>query len=178
MSFEDKIILSNDVIDKSYELNKYYKIIYISNEKEEELIDRLKKILEENHLILDKEKAFKEDSFRLFGEYFFKQNSNKCKIIYNNKKYKLKEYFDEINNNYNHNIKEIKLKLIGINNISNMKGMFMGCNHLLSVSESNDENSRKLYDIFSDSNQYQNQIMKILENYMIFFLIVIFYLPY
>ena len=101
MSFEDKIILSNDVIDKSYELNKYYKIIYISNEKEEELIDRLKKILEENHLILDKEKAFKEDSFRLFGECFFKQNSNKCKIIYNNKKYKLKEYLDKIKINWN-----------------------------------------------------------------------------
>jgi len=60
MSFEDKIILSSDVIDKSYELNKYYKIIYISNEKEEELIDRLKKILEDNHLLLDNEKkAFK-----------------------------------------------------------------------------------------------------------------------
>ena len=74
--------------------------------------------------------------------------------MYNNKKYELKEYFDEIDKNYNHEIKEIKLKLIGINNITNMKDMFYGCIHLSSVSESQKENQfiYNSYEIFSDGN--------------------------
>ena len=63
----------------------------------------------------------------------------KCKIIYNNKKYKLKEYFDEIDKYYNPKIKEIKIKLIGINRITNMKEMFYGCVHLTSLSESKND---------------------------------------
>ena len=54
------------------------------------------------------------DELRIFGEYFIKQNRNKCKIIYNNKKYKLTEFFEGIDKNLNHKVKEIKLKLFGI----------------------------------------------------------------
>ena len=100
------------------------------------------------------EKEYTEDVIRILGKYFVTQNKNKCKIIYNNKKYELKEYFDEIDTNYNIEIKEIKLKLIGINNITDMQAMFDGCCHLTSVTESKFENiptyNNELYDSFFD----------------------------
>jgi len=123
-----------DMIDQSYENNKYFIMIYKPNENKEEIEETIKKLMRE-HFIFDDEKEIKEDVIRIFGKYFVELNKNKCKIIYNNKKYKLKEYFDEIYNNYNQDIKEIKIKLIGINNITNMKKMFHGCIHLCSVSE-------------------------------------------
>ena len=71
------------------------------NEKEkQEMINKFKKF----HFPFDDEKDYKEDVIRIFGKKFIKHNKNKCKIIYNNKKYKLKEYLNEIDNNYNHNI--------------------------------------------------------------------------
>ena len=105
-----------DMIIQSYENNKYFIMIYkpnISKKEKKEIIKKLK----ENRFPFDDEKDYKEDVIRIFGNKFIKRNKNKCKIIYNNKKYKLKEYFDEIYNNYNQDIKEIKIKLIGINNI-------------------------------------------------------------
>ena len=37
---------------------------------------------------------FFSSKLKIFGKSFVDNNENKCKIIYNNKKYKLKEYFD------------------------------------------------------------------------------------
>ena len=71
--------------------------------------------------------------FRIFGEKFVKINSNKCKIIYKNKKYKLKEYFKEIDDNCEDK-DIIKLKLLGVKNIIDMNRMFFKCYHLISVS--------------------------------------------
>ena len=56
-----------------------------------------------------------------------KNNKGKCKIIYNNKEYELTEYFNDIDNNIK---KEIKIKLKGINNITNMSNMFYECKTL------------------------------------------------
>ena len=113
-----------DLMEKLNANNKYFIMIYKPNENGKEKKDILKKSKEEYNYLLDDEKEYTEDIIRIFGKYFVEQNRNKCKIIYNNKKYKLKEYFGEIDNNYNPKIKEIKIKLIGIYNIINMKKMF------------------------------------------------------
>ena len=37
---------------------------------------------------------------KIFNYWFIDKNKNKCKIIYKNKEYELKEYFEDIDNNY------------------------------------------------------------------------------
>ena len=131
--YEDFFI--NDIIDKSNENVNYLIMLYKPNENTTEKIEKMNNLKEDHMFILEDEKEYTENVIRIFGKYFVKQNINKCKLIYRNKKYKLKEYFDEIDANYNRNIQMIKLKLIGIDNISNMKSMFYGCYHLYLVSE-------------------------------------------
>ena len=46
-------------------------------------------------------KPNKEGKVRIFGENFVNNNKDKCKIIYNNKEYELKEYFNDIDKEYN-----------------------------------------------------------------------------
>ena len=125
-----------DLMEKPNLNDEYFIMVYKPNEnkkEKKEKKDKIKEFKEEIGFLLDNGKEYKEDVIRIFGKYFVKQNKNKCKIIYNNKKYELKEYFDEIDKNYNIEIKEIKLKLIGINNITDMQEMFDGCCHLTSV---------------------------------------------
>ena len=53
----------------------------------------------------------KEDNkIRIFGARFINKNKGKYKIIYKNKKFKLKEYFEDIDKNYNNDL--IRFKLI------------------------------------------------------------------
>ena len=153
---EGKDYISNNMTDEQ-EDNKYFTMIYKLNidKKEKQKIIQTFKV---ERFPFDDEKDYKEDAIRILGKYFVERNKNNCKIIYNNKKYKLKEFLDEIDDNYNHNIKEIKLKIIGINNIIDFSKMFRGCFHLLSVSESKIENIEECifqsYDIFNDNNPY------------------------
>ena len=75
-----------------------------------------------------------EAKVRILGKKFTINNRDKCYIIYNNKKYELKEYFEDIENNYNH--KDLfKLKLIFIHKIIDMSNLFNGCDSLISLSE-------------------------------------------
>ena len=152
---EGKDYICNNMTDEEEE-HKYFIMIYELNVDKEEKQKIIKKL--KGYGFRFDEKHYKEDAIRILGKKFVKQNKNKCKIIYNNKKYELKEYLDEIDDNYNHNIKEIKLKIIGINNIIDFSKMFRGCFHLLSVSESKIENIEECifqsYDIFNDNNPY------------------------
>ena len=75
-----------------------------------------------------------EGNVRIFGADFVDNNKKKCKIIYKNKEFELKEYFNDINKKYN-NKDEIKIKLKGINNITNMSHMFYNCETLYSLSD-------------------------------------------
>ncbi len=43
-----------------------------------------------------------KNKVKILDKKFIKRNKNKCKIIYKNKIYELKEYFDDIDLNYNH----------------------------------------------------------------------------
>ena len=69
----------------------------------------------------------KKDKVKIFGKDFVANNKDKCKIEYEGKEYDLQEEF---------NVKDIKkdrleLKLIGINNIVNMKSIFQECKDLM-----------------------------------------------
>ena len=93
-------------------------------------------------------KPNKEGKVRLFGNYFVNNNKEKCKIIYNNKEYELKEYFNDIDKEYN-NKNEIKIKLKGINNVTNMGTMFLGCDTLSSLSNISNWDTSKVTDMHS-----------------------------
>ena len=70
----------------------------------------------------------------IFGENFVKRNKNKFKIVYNNKEYALKEFFEEIDKNYKPGT-EIKFKLRIFNNILNLSEMFFNCYGLLAMKD-------------------------------------------
>ena len=59
---------------------------------------------------------------RIFGEEFVKNNKDKCRLIYKDEEKEMKEYYEEFDNN---NL--IKFKLKFMNNIINMRCMFMEC---------------------------------------------------
>ena len=94
MSFEQAYeYIGLNIMEKSNENDKYLIMIYKPNENKKEKIDILK-IFKSREKFIFVEREYTGEIIRLFGKYFVKQNSNKCKIIYKNKKYKLKEYFD------------------------------------------------------------------------------------
>ena len=71
---------------------------------------------------------------RIFGENFVKRNKNKFKIVYNNKEYALKEFFEEIDDKFKPGIK-IKFKLRIFHNILNLSEMFFNCYGLLAMKD-------------------------------------------
>ena len=99
---------------------------------------------------------------RIFGENFVKANKYKCKIIYKNKEFKLKEWLEEIDENYNK--KElIKLKLKIVKNNIDTSYLFKGCNKLLSVSGVVKGNNKKILIEASDTylSEYRNKHNKL-----------------
>ena len=60
---------------------------------------------------------------RIFGKKFVENNENKCIIICQDDEFDLTEKF-ELKNYTNNNT--LKIKLAGINNITNMSAMFHG----------------------------------------------------
>ena len=83
-----------------------------------------------------------KENLKILGKEFIKKNINKCKLIYRNKKYKLKENFEDIDINYNHK-DLIKLKFIMLNNIIDTSYMFFNCNSLISLSDSHNHRTDK-----------------------------------
>ena len=72
-----------------------------------------------------------KDKIRIFGEIFVKNNKDKCKIIYQNEEHELTEYFEDIDNNYNHK-DEIIIELKINNDLTDISYMFSGCDTLKS----------------------------------------------
>ena len=68
----------------------------------------------------------KENKTKIFGRNFVEKNSDKCIIKYKNKTYKLTEYLEVENEEQNNNLdyRIIKIKLKGINNVTDMSYMF------------------------------------------------------
>ena len=125
--------LQKILLGKNEQIN-IFEMIYKPKEKKLEKKEKIKKFKTDFRYVLDDDKEYSEDLLRILGKYFVKHNKNKSKLIYNNKKYELKEYFEEIDNNYK-NKDIIKLKIIGLANITDVSRMFYGCYYLSSVNE-------------------------------------------
>ena len=92
--------------------------------------------------LIIKYKIKDEKKIKLFGKGFIENNKNICKIIINNKEIPLSEYYIIENESQF----ELELKLIGINNITNISSMFSGCNSLLSIQNIQKWNTSKITD--------------------------------
>ena len=64
------------------------KMIYKQNEDKENKKEKIKILKEKHGFYFDDEKEYSGEVLRIFGKYFVKRNKNKCKLIYNNKKYR------------------------------------------------------------------------------------------
>ena len=81
----------------------------------------------EINIIYDiKECDKKEGRIKIFGKDFVKNNINKCKIIINEKENELIEEYNIKDNNKN----KLEIKLIDIDNITDMSHMFDECSSL------------------------------------------------
>ena len=124
---------------EKYEENIIFEMMYKPNENNSEKLEKMNQF-KDRHFYLDDKKEYDEDVIlRLFGNNFVNKNKNKCKIIYKNKKYKLKDYFEEIEAEYIINpdiFNLVKLRIIFMNNCIDLSNMFYGCYHLISFLES------------------------------------------
>ena len=71
------------------------------------------------------------EKVKILDKVFIEKNKNKSKILYKNKLYELKEYFEDIDRNYNHK-DSIKFKLIFVHNIIDLSYAFYNCDSLIS----------------------------------------------
>jgi len=84
-----------------------------------------------------------EKTINIFGSEFVENNKNICKMIINKKEYEItNEYNVENNNN-----ELLKIKLKGINNITNMSHMFSGCSSLISLPDISKWDTSKVNDM-------------------------------
>ena len=72
----------------------------------------------------------KDENLLILGYAFVEHNKNNCKIVYNNIEHKL---YEKININENKDKNLLKIKLIGMNTISDASFMFSQCNSLISL---------------------------------------------
>ena len=68
-------------------------------------------------------------NIKIFGHKFVKNNKNICKMIIDNKEYEISEEYNI--KSYNKN--KLKIKLKGIDNVTDMSDMFCGCSSLSSL---------------------------------------------
>ena len=141
-----EMIYKPDEGTEKIEESTIFEMIYkLNNNKTEKIKEFNEKFIN----VLEEEKEYSEE-LRILGKYFVKHNGNKTKLIYNNKKYKLKEYFKEIEDNYED--KDIvKLKIKGINNITDISRIFYGCYHLSKVTEYQQKNNLLIEEIKESS---------------------------
>ena len=92
---------------------------------------------------------------RIFHLSFVNNNKNYCNIIYNGQKFELKEYFNDIDINYNHN-DQIKFLLKIKKNIKDISYMFCNCETLLSFRDINDNNYNDIIEEYFSINSESN----------------------
>ena len=79
----------------------------------------------------------------IFGSNFIENNKNICKMVIDNKEYEITNDFDV--ENYNNNLLKIKLK--GINKITNMSYMFSECSSLISLPDISEWDTSNINDM-------------------------------
>ena len=122
--------IKKDNVDKINELNN------ITQNKKEDTIKIIYKINNQ------------EKRIKIFGTEFVNLNKNVCKIIFQNKIYNLKEYFDCSKCK---NESFLKIKLSGISYIKDIEQMFHNSTSLYKlpdISKINTEKFKSLYSIF------------------------------
>ena len=100
-----------------------------------------------------------EEKVKIIDKKFIKRNNNKCKLIYKNKIFELKECLEDIDTKYNHK-DSFKIKLIFIDNLIDMSYMFLNCYSLISLSINNKKDINE--------NDLSSQIKIINMNYMFY----------
>ena len=83
-------------------------------------------------IIIYKPKENNNTKVRIFGSNFVENNKGKCYITYGGINHKLKEFFEDIDENYNHN-GLIIFTLNGINNVTDISYFFAECDNLESI---------------------------------------------
>ena len=160
-----KLLLNLKSIDKYIEneinniKDKYkygYNINQLLNIEEEKIIQDKILNIENNNNVINKQneditdeiiyKPNKDGKVKIFGNTFVNNNKQNCKIIYNNKEYEIKAYINDIDKEYN-NKDEIKIKLKGINKVTNMSYMFCGCKTLSSLPDISKWDTSKVTDM-------------------------------
>ena len=129
--FEDDDFEDDDFEDDDFEGKedeKIHKVRFNKRKKKEEEIGS--EIL--YHPINKQNKIEKNKKLKILDQSFIINNKDKCKIIYKNKEYELKEYFEDIDNNYNKK-DEITIKLRINKDIVDMRYMFYKCNSLIKI---------------------------------------------
>ena len=91
--------------------------------KFEYMIDLYNKIKYANELTLIYKINSENSKLKILDEKFIENNSNKCKIIVNDKEMELKTHLD-INKDYKENTEQIMIQLTNINKITNMEYAF------------------------------------------------------
>ena len=125
-----------------------------NNSQEECLITNNNK---EEYIYFEITYKLNKNKTKIFSDDFISFNNDKCKIIYKNKEYELKEYFEELDNNYK-NEEKISLILRIDRNITDINGMFYGCDELLLIRDnpiinySNNNNNLIIKDISNEIN--------------------------
>ena len=118
------LININNIINKNSIINNI-KIINNKNDKYNDIIDIYNKINNKiNNDIFDINNKINDDNIII---YKIDENKDNIKIEIEGKEYDLMEYY-KINNN-----KNLKIKIKGIENITNMGSMFFGCSSLLNI---------------------------------------------
>ena len=82
----------------------------------------------------------KDNKIHLFGRSFVNHNLKNCKMVINDKEYKLCSDFDKNNINSSNNILEVKLKIL--KPLNSLKGFFSNCVSLISFIENNLDTSK------------------------------------
>ena len=88
-----------------------------------------------------------ESTINIFGTKFVENNKNVCKMIIDNEEYEITEKYNVKSNNNN----KLKVKLKGINNVTNISYVFYNCSSLISlpdISKWNTHNVLNLNNLF------------------------------
>ncbi len=114
-------------------------------------------ILNFNNIIFEVTYQMKEennqDKLRILGENFINKNKFNGQIIYKNKTYRLEEYFEDIDENYNRN-DIVKFLLYLDKNINDLSYLFCECESLVSVNR-----------IYKIDNNIDNKMYEKYENF-------------
>ena len=90
----------------------------------------------------------------ILGNNFVKNNKNKGKYIYNNKKYALNDILIIDNRKNINNNEKIKIKIVLDDNCTNKSCMFANCNSLLTISIDTNQLNFKSDDIKKENQIY------------------------